>query len=183
MQDAFFVDCGGTYEGSATDVITGLDHLEGQTVAVLADGRAHSTQVVASGAITLDFEASKVQVGLPYTWQFETLKLPNGTQSGSGVTKRKSIPAVGLCLHDAGAFSYGIVTYDETEGRVVHALQEITFLRDGLAMDEAIPLFTGEVIRNLDGSDRRDVRVYLEGDDPLPFTLLAIAPQMNAGER
>lgn len=183
MQDAFFVDCGGTYEGSATDVITGLDHLEGQTVAVLADGRAHSTQVVASGAITLDFEASKVQVGLPYTWQFETLKLPSGTQSGSGVTKRKSIPAVGLCLHDAGTFSYGIVTYDETEGRVVHALQEITFLRDGLAMDEAIPLFTGEVIRNLDGSDRRDVRVYLEGDDPLPFTLLAIAPQMNAGER
>jgi hypothetical protein len=181
--DAFYVDCGITYEGSATATITGLSHLEGQTVKVLADGKVHSDEVVASGSITLDYTASKVQVGLAVPWSFEGLKLPFGTQSGSGVNKIKSIPAVGLALHDAGVFSYGLVTYDEEEGRVVKDLTEIAFLRDGLDLDEAIPLFTGEVIRNLEGATRRDVRIYMEGDDPLPFTCLAMIPQMMAQER
>jgi hypothetical protein len=181
--DAFYVDSGVTYEGAATASITGLSHLEGQTVKVLADGKVHADKVVSSGAITLDYTATKVQVGLAIPWSFESLKLPFGTQSGSGVNKIKSIPAVGLALHDAGVFSYGIVTYDEEEGRVVRELTEIEFLRDGLDLDEAIPLFTGEVIRNLEGATRRDVRVYMEGDDPLPFTLLAIVPQMLSQER
>ena len=183
MVDAFYVDSGATYDGSATDTVTGADHLEGQTVSILADGKVHAPQVVSSGSFTLEYEAEKIQYGLPIPWSFESLKLPFGTQSGSGVGKLKGIPAVGLTLLDAGIFSFGIVTYDEEEGRVVHGLQELTFLRDGLNYDEAIPLFTGEVVRNLDGATRRDVRVYLEGDDPLPFTMLAMTPQMMAGER
>jgi len=181
--DAFYVDCGFTYEGVATASITGLSHLEGQSVSILADGKVHTPKTVSSGAITLDYTATKVQVGLAIPWSFESLKLPFGTQSGSGVNKIKSIPAVGLALHDAGVFSYGLVIYDEEEGRVVKDLTEIDFLRDGLNMDEAIPLFTGEVIRNLEGATRRDVRVYMEGDDPLPFTLLAIVPQILSQER
>lgn len=181
--DAFYVHCGGTYEGAATATITGLDHLEGQAVVALAEGRVFAGLTVASGAITLPDAFTKVQVGLPYTWQFETLKMPYGTQSGSGVTKNKSISALGLALLDAGTFSAGIVTYDREEGRVVHELQEIDFLRDGLAMDEATPLFTGEVVQSLDGSTRRDTRLYLEGSAPLPFICLALVPQMNGGER
>ncbi len=183
MQDAFYVDCGITYEGSAASTITGLSHLEGQTVAVLANGRVHSTEVVASGQITLDYTVTKAQIGLVLDWQFEGLKWPMGTQSGSGVTKQKSMPHIGLVLHDAGIFSLGVVSYDEVEGRTVHPLQEITFLRDGLALDEPIPLFVGEVVRALEGPTRRDVRPYMEGSDPLPFTCLAIVPQMQAGEK
>jgi hypothetical protein len=181
--DAFYVDCGLTYEGSATASITGLSHLEGQTVKILADGKVHPTRTVSGGAIALEYTATKVHVGLAIQWSYESLKLPFGTQSGSGVNKVKSIPAVGLALNDSGVFSFGLVTYDEEEGRVVKDLTEIDFLRDGLDMDEAIPLFTGEVIRNLEGATRRDVRVYMEGDDPLPFTLLAIVPQILSQER
>jgi len=183
MQDAFFVDCGITYDGSATDTITGLDHLEGQTVKVLAEGRVFAAAVVASGAVTLAEPVTKAQVGLHYDWEFEGLKWPNGTQSGSGVTKQKSMPHIGLVLLDTGAFRLGVVSYDEEEGRTVHPLQALGFLRDGLALDEAIPLFTGEVVRALDGPTRRDVRPYMTGSDPLPFTCLAIVPQMQAGEK
>jgi hypothetical protein len=183
MVQALYVDSAVTYDGSATATITGLNHLEGQTVKVLADGKVHSSEVVASGQITLDYEASYVQVGLGYEWEFESLKLPFGTQAGSGVGKIKGIPAVGLCLHDAGLFSYGLATYDEEEGRVLHDLTEIDFLRDGLDFDEAIPLFTGELIRNLDGTSRRDVRVYMTGDNPLPFTMLAMTPQILSQEK
>lgn len=183
MQDAFYVDCGATYEGSATATITGLDHLEGQTVAVLADGRVHSQETVSGGQITLDFEAEKVQVGLPYTWEFETLKLPFGTQAGSGVGKLKSIAHVGLCLLDSGPFTIGISTYDEEEGRVSWPTQTKDWLRDGQEFDEAVPLFTGETHIALEGATRRDVRVFMSGSDPLPFTCLSHSPQMNANEK
>jgi hypothetical protein len=46
LSDAFFVDAGGTYSGAATTTITGLTWLEGQTVAVLADGAEHPRRVV-----------------------------------------------------------------------------------------------------------------------------------------
>lgn len=183
MQDAFYVDCGATYEGSATATITGLDHLEGQTVAVLADGRIHTNEVVASGAITLDFEVEKAQVGLPYTSEFETLKLPFGTQSGSGVGKVKSIAHVGLCLLDSGPVEIALVTYDEEEGRIVRESHEKDWLRDGQAFDEPIPLFTGETHIGLDGTARRDVRVFIASESPLPLTCLAISPQMSGAEK
>lgn len=183
MVDAFYVDCGITYEGAATATITGLSHLEGQTVKVLAEGRVFADAVVSSGSITLGADVTKAQVGLGFSWQFEGLKWPSGTQSGSGVTKQKSMPHIGLVLQDAGAFSFGTVSYEETEGRVVHPLQTKTFQRDGLAFDEAIPLFVGEIVASIDGATRRDVRPYMEGSDPLPFTCLAIVPQMQAGEK
>lgn len=183
MQDAYYVDCGATYEGSATATITGLDYLEGQTVAVLADGRIHTNEVVASGAITLDFEVEKAQVGLPYTSEFETLKLPFGTQSGSGVGKVKSIAHVGLCLLDSGPVEIALVTYDEEEGRVVRESHEKDWLRDGQAFDEPIPLFTGETHIGLDGTARRDVRIFISSESPLPLTCLAISPQMSGAEK
>ena len=63
--DAFFVDCGATYSGVPADVISGLGHLEGKTVSILADGAVHPQRVVTGGSITLDIEASTVQIGLP----------------------------------------------------------------------------------------------------------------------
>lgn len=183
QQDAFYVDAGVTYEGSPTTSITGLSHLEGQSVKVLADGRIHPARTVSSGAISLAYAASKVQVGLSYDWQVETLKLPYGTQTGSGVTKHKDISDVALVLLDSGPVTLGTVFYDETEGRVVNPSQSISFERSGLAMDEAIPLFTGEVARSMESPDRGDVRLLISGSSPLPVTVLAMATEMEGTER
>lgn len=183
QRDAFYVHSGITYSGSPTTSITGLDHLEGEEVAVLADGRIHPARTVSSGAITLAYEASVVQVGLSYDWVVETLKLPYGTQSGSGVGKTKSISDLGLALLDSGPISMKLVSYHETEGRVEWPGNEITFERSGLAMDEAIPLFTGETTRSMEGPDRGDVRAVLYGSSPLPVTVLAIMPEMEGSER
>lgn len=183
MEDAFYVDSGITYDSSATATITGLDHLEGESVVALADGRVVTGLTVASGSVTLPFSASKVHAGLPFTWQFETLKLAYGTQSGSALTKTKAITGIGLSLMEAGPFKYACVTYDEADGRRVHELSEHSFLRDGLALDDPVPLFTGELVKKPEGVSATDARIYLEGSAPLPFTCLAIAPQMSAGER
>ena len=55
--------------------ISGLAHLEGQTVSVLADGATHPDKVVSSGAIVLERAASKVKVGLPYTSLLQTMRI------------------------------------------------------------------------------------------------------------
>lgn len=54
--------------------ITGLDHLEGETVQIRADGATHPDAVVTSGAITLANNVYEAVIGLSYTTTIKTLK-------------------------------------------------------------------------------------------------------------
>ena len=78
--DAFYVDAGITYDSGASSAMTGLDHLEGQAVYVLADGEVFDIEVVSGGAITLSLDdvtttASTVQMGLGYEVNMRTMPL------------------------------------------------------------------------------------------------------------
>ena len=73
QKDAFFVDSGLTYSGSAATVISGLDHLEGQSVSILADGSTHPNKTVSGGSITLERSSTKVNIGLGYTSLLQTI--------------------------------------------------------------------------------------------------------------
>ena len=75
VTDVFCVDAGLRYNGAATTSISGLDHLEGKTVAGVADGNEVKDLVVTSGQVTLPNAASKVVLGLPYTCALETLDI------------------------------------------------------------------------------------------------------------
>ncbi|MBQ4493399.1 MAG: hypothetical protein II972_02195, partial [Elusimicrobiaceae bacterium] len=64
LKNCWFLDCAKKYTfDEATDTITGLDHLEGKSVAVLADGKVQGSKIVSSGSITLDSAANIVLVG------------------------------------------------------------------------------------------------------------------------
>lgn len=177
--DAFYVDCGLTYSGSATTTVTGLTHLEGETVKVLADGVPQPDKVVSSGSITINDAATKIHVGLPYTHKYESLKLASATSEGTGVGKVKIITSVGLILLDTAEFSMTTTDYDDVSGRRMHDLYTIRFDQDYYDPDDAVPLFTGEITPSTEGAYSRDARIYIEGDTPLPFTLLGLAPQME----
>jgi hypothetical protein len=84
----FFVDAGVSYNNGATTVISGLDHLEGETVQVLADGAVKPDAVVLNGLINLDTEATQVSVGLKYTSDLETMRIEAGSADGSAQSKR-----------------------------------------------------------------------------------------------
>lgn len=66
--------------------LSGLDHLEGKSVAIRADGAVQPAKTVSSGSITLDTPAGEVVVGLPYTWTCELVGLefegPQGSHQG-----------------------------------------------------------------------------------------------------
>jgi hypothetical protein len=93
VDDGCFVDCGVTYRfDEPTPILTGLDHLEGETLSALADGNVVEGLVVEAGSVTLPNPALRVTIGLPYTALLETLPLSTQTQQGS-VVARKSTTA------------------------------------------------------------------------------------------
>ena len=58
-----------------TSTVGGLWYLEGQTVSVITDGGQHASQVVTSGSISLQYQASVVQVGLPYIGMYKSMQI------------------------------------------------------------------------------------------------------------
>lgn len=106
LADNFFVDAGLTYIGAPTTALTGLGHLEGKTVSILADGAVHRQLVVTGGAVTLDNPASKVHVGLPITADLQTLPLAVDIP-GFGQGTKKSVNKVFLRVKDSSGIKVG----------------------------------------------------------------------------
>jgi len=172
QQDAFYVDCGLTYDGAAATSITGLDHLEGEVVKVLADGGIHRDLTVSSGAITLDQAASKVHIGLGYAHRYLSLKLPYGAVAGTAIGKTKRMHEVTYVVMDTCTFYFG-TSLDVT------TLEVLEFRDTEDAMDTAVPLFTGERRQEIDSDWSLDTRLSIYSNAPSAFTLLAVAPEMN----
>lgn len=171
--DAFFVDAGITYDGAATSTITGLDHLEGESVAVLADGAAHPDKTVASGQITLDRAASVVQVGLYKTRQMTSLPFEQGAADGSAVGKIKRIHNLNIRFYETLGGKYG-------DGTIFH---EILFRSGSDLMDNPPPVFSGDKLLKWPGSNVVQCKVTIKQEQPLPMTVLSITPQMVTQDR
>lgn len=169
--DAFFVDCGVTYSGSATTTITGLDHLEGEAVAVLADGAVVSGLTVSSGEITLPSAASTVHVGLSFTAEIETLPPAIDLRDvGAARGRPHRTPRMRLQL-------------EKTRGiKVAGNNRQFNALRLN-AGDLATPadLFTGMVTMSLGEGWSQDGTVVVRQDTPLPMTVLGISPETVIG--
>lgn len=171
--DSYYSDSIITYDGVATSSITGLDHLEGETVKVFADGFIHPDQTISSGAITLDADAAVVQIGLGYTHTIKPLKFEGGTVAGTAVGKTKQIFGVTYVLLNSHTITFG----PDTDN-----LRTIDFRVVSDAMDTAVPFFTGERFEAFDGDWKFDPRIVIQSDDPVPFTLLALAPEIEIRE-
>ena len=167
---ATYLDSMLTYDGSSVTSVFGLDHLEGQTVSVLANGAAHPDRVVSSGLITLNNSYETVHVGLPYTSTLQTMRIESGAKDGTAQGKKKRISRVTYRLYD---------TLGLKHGPSASRLDIIPFRSSADDMDEPPALFTGdkevEFPRNWD----TDGYVFLVQDQPLPFTILAIMPELN----
>ncbi|MGB8276098.1 MAG: hypothetical protein WCF16_12615 [Alphaproteobacteria bacterium] len=170
---AFFVDAGLTYSGPPATVISGLDHLEGETVAVLADGANHPDKRVAGGAITLDREARVVQAGLSYTSRIETMDLEAGAQDGASIGRRKRIDRATVRFLDTLGAKVG---FDDAH------LDEVLFRGGANPMDDSPPLFTGDKQVIFPKGWDNSARVVVTQDQPLPCTVSAIVPRISINE-
>lgn len=171
--DAFYVDSGLTYSGSATTSITGLNHLEGQSVTILADGSTHPNKTVSGGAITLDRSSTKVHIGLPYTSLLQTMRIESQSNEGTSQSKTKRINEVTLRLHETVGVEVGASLTD---------MERIPFRSSAAAMDTAVPLFTGDKQVEFRDDFNTDGHVYVRQTQPLPLTLLSIYPMLTVND-
>jgi hypothetical protein len=148
------------------DSWSGLDHLEGLEVGVLADGAPRGHQRVVAGRILLEPPASSVQAGVAFTHVIEPLPPQLATGAGAAAAPLRLVAAT-FRLLATPALSVDL-------GRGV---QPVAFRRlDTPLLDSAPPAFTGDISLRALGW-RRDAMAPLwrvEGDTPLPLTLLSV---------
>jgi len=96
------MDCHYVYSGVSTSTISGLSHLEGESVVVWAGGQAIKDQdslvTVSSGSISLGQSVTSAVVGLPYDGKFKTTKLAYAARVGTAVEQTKKIDHLGVVM-------------------------------------------------------------------------------------
>jgi hypothetical protein len=164
-----FLDCSLSYSGAPATNISGLGHLEGETVNALADGNVVRDLVVSGGAVTLPNAASEVHVGLPYTSEIQTLDLdmPQGDNQG----KRQKISRVALRLLESSG--------GQTGPDVDH-LYDIAY-RSFENYNQPTALFTGDKDLALSAAWGRTCKLVVRQTSPLPLTVLAVIPDVEVG--
>ena len=164
-----FLDSQLDYNGSAVTTISGLSHLEGQTVAILADGATHANKIVSSGEISLDRSATKVKVGLAYTSLLQTMRIDAGARDGTSQSKTKRIYEITIRLFE----SVGVEVGPDLDN-----LERIPFRSSANAMDQGITPFTGDKEVEFRGNYETDGFVFVRQTQPLPLTILSLYPRL-----
>jgi hypothetical protein len=174
VEDAFMVDCGLTYDGSAVASVSGMDHLNGETVSVLADGVVYRDKIVSAGSVTIPVAASKWHVGLPYNAVAETLELDVGGRDGSVIGRRKRVNAAILSVLETANI------YVRSASRTGFELQRAG-RNTVAAVSDHVSLYTGNLDEvKLDDTWEGQGRLRIEAPDPVPCTVRAIIPSFDS---
>ena len=172
--DAYFVDCGSSrnYDPPVSEV-TGIDHLNGHEVSILADGAVLPAQQVADGKATLPRPATTVHVGLPIDARIRTLPVvsPAGDPA-FGQGRVKNVNKLWLRVHRSSGIH---------AGPSLGALQE--FKQRTVEPYGAPPaLVSGEIEIPLEPDwVQGGGQLYVRQTDPLPLTILALTAEVVFG--
>lgn len=150
--------------------VTGLDHLEGCVVSVLTDGAVHPSRTVESGNITLQREATKVVVGLPFTALLQPNEMETDMQDGTSFGRKRRIDR--LVVQFWQSFGCEVrqngLDWDRLELRDVEA-----------PMDDSPPPFSGQREIHLDGRHENNSRLQIRQLQPMPLNILALCPKLE----
>lgn len=155
----------------AISAVSGLDALDGATVAILGDGQVLTPQLVSGGSVSLSVPCGVVQVGLPFTSEVWTLGLELRLPDGTIQDRKYQVPVAEIeFLNSLG----GWVGVDPTSATEINH-------ESAQPLGGPTTLFTGTYTHTLGATTGRRVGVYYRQDDPLPFTILSILPRATVG--
>ena len=171
QEDAFFVDSGLTYSGPEVTTISGLWHLEGQTVAILGDGAVFSEREVVNGQIELEQPVSKAHIGLPIVSEFKTLPLSlEGTATG-GPSYVKNVSRVFLRVYRSSGVFVGPDVDHLTEYKQ----------RSEEPYGSPPALTSGEIEIPITTTWDREGAIYIRQASPLPLVVQSLALEVAVG--
>lgn len=146
---------------------TGLKHLIGQTVDVIADGKYEGQFVIdADGELDILSAASFVVVGLPYRQIIEPIFIDAGSVIGSGLHQTKTIDRAVIRFSRAVFCKFG---------RNVDNLEDIIFRPNDIPMGDATPFYRGIKDQIFRGNYTRESTVVIVNDKPFPLDVTGIA--------
>lgn len=151
-------------------VLSGLDHLEGKKVSVLADGNVQPQAVVSGGSITLQSAAGIVHAGLPYLSDMETLDIESRDARETLLDKKIAVTSLTILVEA----SRGIFA-----GADKKHLYEYKPSRDNYELP--IELLTGQAAVTIGNDWSGKGRIFIRQADPLPLTVLAVIPEVTYG--
>ena len=175
VEDDLNLDAALTGESETpTTIWAGLEHLEGKTVSIVADGRVQTNKTVSAGAVTIDDAAVNVVIGLNYTHIVEPL--PVGIVNEAGNARAVRLIEAVFRLRETAALKLDT-------GRGLRDIPLRQFAEDPV-LDAAAPLVSADVKVRAFGwiSDMTKTLWRIEQDLPLPFTLLAVNMELNAND-
>lgn len=147
--------------------VTGLTHLEGETVAILADGASMTDRVVTSGTISLDYPCQKVIVGRPYDYTL----LPMNLEGPSIMGRSKNISGAIVRLWNSGP-AYARVD----EGRLTRVSVPLDQENDEPELQ------SGDTDKiHVSGDWSRNTSLEISGRSPLPVNVQAITLEFEVG--
>ena len=165
-----FLDSHLTYSGSSTTTLSGLSHLEGQSVSILADGSVHANKTVSSGAITLDRAVTKACVGLSYDSVLQTMRIEGGAAEGTSQGKTKRISKVVLRLFE---------TVGVKVGPSLSNLETVPFRTTSSNLSSPVDtLIEGDKEIEFNDDYNSDGFIFIKQDQPLPCSVLSIYPTL-----
>jgi hypothetical protein len=156
--------------GRARSTFSGLSHLEGKTVSIMADGNVQPQKVVTAGSVSIQRAAMLVHVGLPFLSDFQTLDMTLQNQPNFlGVQKRVNEVKI-ICEESRGIFA----------GTDVDHLYE-NKQRNTENYNDPISLLTGIAEVSVAGKWEQPGRIFVRQSDPLPLTILGVLFNVQAG--
>ena len=164
LDDKLNMDSGlSTTVNADSSTITGLDHLEGESVQILIGDAVYPNQTVSSGSITISLPANtgykSLEIGLGYISQLKTMRVEAGASAGTAQGRKKRYNEVLVRLH-------------KTVGVNING-DQLPFRTSSTPMGQNIAEFTGDKrVINL-GWDR-DGQIIIKQEQPLPMTVLGI---------
>lgn len=170
LTDSFFVDAGVRVTGNAITTISGLSHLEGKTVSILADGAVQPPQVVAGGVVKIPHPANIITVGLPITSDLQTLPFSFATE-GYGQGRTKNINKVWLRVHNSSGVYAG------------PSFDKLTQFKQRTTEPYGAPpsMVTVEIPITITNSWQQDGSVCIRQSDPLPLIVASMTIEASIG--
>jgi hypothetical protein len=148
------------------NTLSGLDHLEGETVQVVVDGNYDSDQLVDSGTITLGDYGNTIVAGLQYVSKLQPMPIEPVTGEVRSQSRKKAVTKVSLLFYKTLGAKVGEPGLLETN---------FAALKTSDLADEPLSTFSGEVRVFMANNWERQKVIQIKQDLPYPMTVLSMS--------
>lgn len=162
----------------AESSLSGLDHLKGMTVSILADGTVHPDVVVATdGTVALNKAYNAVVVGLSYESELRPHLVDLETSDGSTRGRTQRITKIAIDFYRTLGAVIG--RSDQEDGDYEEA---IPFRVPGDLMGVQVPLFTGWYVYTFSEGFDRESEYFIKQTQPLPMIVRSVTDEVEVHE-